>query len=86
MQFEIYDADSPPSCCGDMEAMTIDRFEKSEPGKSTATAKPFTCSHCNQSFKSEFDLVRSGNGTLCIACYESLIEPFPRLCCGSASF
>jgi hypothetical protein len=45
-----------------------------------------TCSHCHQSFKSEFDLVRSGNNTLCIACYESLIEPFPRLCCDGAAF
>ncbi len=71
---------------GDVNAMKSDRYEKPESGPATATTRPLTCSHCNQSFKSEFDLVRSGNGTLCIACYESLIEPFPRLCCDGAAF
>lgn len=66
--------------------MKIDRFEKWESGSSPATTKPLTCPLCNQSFKSEFDLVRSGDGTLCTACYEGLIEPFPRLCCDGAAF
>ncbi len=66
--------------------MKIDRCEKSESCPGATAAKPLTCSHCHQSFKSEFDLVRSGNNTLCITCYESLIEPFPRLCCDGAAF
>lgn len=66
--------------------MKTDWCEKTESGASKATPKPLTCSHCNQSFKSELDLVRSGNGVLCIACYEGLIEPFPRLCCDGAAF
>jgi hypothetical protein len=66
--------------------MKIDWCEKSESGPSAVGANPCTCSHCNQTFKSEFDLVRSATGALCVACYESLIEPFPRLCCDGAAF
>ncbi|MCU0559660.1 MAG: hypothetical protein MUD16_05635 [Desulfobacterales bacterium] len=66
--------------------MKIERLEKPESGASRATAKPLTCTYCHQTFKSEFDLVRSGNGTLCVVCYEGLIEPFPRLCCNGAAF
>lgn len=75
-----------PTLYGDKNHMKTDRWGKSEPGPSAMDTHLLTCSHCHQSFKSEFDLVRSGNNTLCIACYESLIEPFPRLCCDGAAF
>jgi len=44
------------------------------------------CSLCNQTFKSSADLVRSGQDRLCVSCYQSLLDPFPRLCCDGAAF
>jgi hypothetical protein len=44
------------------------------------------CSLCNQTFKSSADLVRSGKDRLCMSCYQSLLDPFPRLCCDGAAF
>ena len=44
------------------------------------------CSLCNQTFKSSADLVRSGKDRLCVSCYQSLLDPFPRLCCDGAAF
>jgi protein-arginine kinase activator protein McsA len=44
------------------------------------------CSLCNQTFKSSADLVRSGKDRLCMSCYQSLLDPFPRLCCDDAAF
>jgi len=44
------------------------------------------CSLCNQTFKSSADLVRSGKDRLCVSCYQSLLDPFPRLCCDGAVF
>jgi hypothetical protein len=44
------------------------------------------CSLCNQTFKSSANLVRSGKDRLCMSCYQSLLDPFPRLCCDGAAF
>jgi protein-arginine kinase activator protein McsA len=44
------------------------------------------CTLCNQTFKSSADLVRSGKDRLCMSCYQSLLDPFPRLCCDGAAF
>ena len=44
------------------------------------------CSRCNQTFKSSADLVRSGKDHLCMSCYQSLLDPVPRLCCDGAAF
>jgi hypothetical protein len=44
------------------------------------------CSLCNQTFKSSADLVRSAKDRLCVSCYQSLLDPFPRLCCDGAAF
>jgi protein-arginine kinase activator protein McsA len=44
------------------------------------------CYLCNQTFKSSEDLVRSGQDRLCVSCYQSLLDPFPRLCCDGAAF
>lgn len=45
-----------------------------------------TCAHCRRTFKSAAYLVSSGERALCVACYERLIDPFPRLCCNGAAF
>ena len=44
------------------------------------------CTRCNQTFKSSANLVRSGKDHFCMSCYQSLLDPFPRLCCDGAAF
>jgi len=62
-------------CIADKEADTLRSERKSE-----------KCSLCNQTFKSSADLVRSGKDRMCMSCYQSLLDPFPRLCCDGTAF
>ena len=51
--------------------------KKAEP---TAGETP-KCFCCGVRIRSAADGVRSGGKTLCASCYETLLNPFPKLCC-----
>jgi hypothetical protein len=66
--------------------MKCDCIVEKEAGAGRSEMKSEKCSLCNQTFKSSADLVRSGKDRLCDSCYQSLLDPFPRLCCDGAAF
>jgi len=43
-----------------------------------------TCSCCNRTLKNASEAIRSRKSVMCVSCYESLINPFPKCCSGSA--
>lgn len=85
-QIELSSGNKPTNTCAKGNAMRLDSGCKTDPGLSKEKTDACTCSHCLRTFKSSADLVRSGNGALCIGCYERLIDPYPRLCCNGAAF
>lgn len=42
------------------------------------------CSCCDRTLKSASEWVRSRKSVMCVSCYESLLNPFPKCCSGSA--
>jgi hypothetical protein len=38
------------------------------------------CFSCERALKDSSEWVRSGKKTMCLDCYESLIDPFPKRC------
>jgi hypothetical protein len=53
--------------------------KKEEDLKRTETPK---CVCCGQKVKGAAEGVRSGRTVLCESCYETFLNPFPKLCCG----
>jgi hypothetical protein len=86
MQIESSSVSKSIADCEKGNVMRLDSCCKTDAGLSMETTDACTCSHCLRTFKSGADLVRSGNGVLCIGCYERLIDPYPRLCCDGAAF
>ncbi|MBI5582002.1 MAG: hypothetical protein HY895_22830 [Deltaproteobacteria bacterium] len=66
--------------------MKLECIVDKEANSPRSEMKSEKCSLCNQTFKSSADLVRSGKDLLCMSCYQSLLDPFPRLCCDGAGF
>lgn len=42
------------------------------------------CSYCDRTLKNPSEGVRSRKSVMCASCYESLLNPFPKCCSGSA--
>jgi len=42
------------------------------------------CSCCDRPLKNSSEWVRSRKSVMCVSCYESLLNPFPKCCSGSA--
>jgi hypothetical protein len=43
-----------------------------------------TCSCCDRRMKNPAEWVRSRRRVICVACYEGLLNPFPKCCSGGA--
>ena len=43
-----------------------------------------TCNYCDRTLKNSSEWVRSRKSVMCVSCYESLINPFPKCCSGGA--
>jgi hypothetical protein len=43
-----------------------------------------TCSCCDRRMKNPSEWIRSRKSVICVACYESLLNPFPKCCNGGA--
>ena len=42
------------------------------------------CSCCDRTLKNASEWVRSRKSVMCVSCYESLLNPFPKCCGGGA--
>jgi len=42
------------------------------------------CGCCDRTLKNSSEWVRSRKSVMCVACYESLLNPFPKCCSGGA--
>jgi hypothetical protein len=43
------------------------------------------CCLCDRLLKNPSEWIRSRNRVICVSCYESLLNPFPKCCAGSAA-
>jgi hypothetical protein len=43
------------------------------------------CINCERMLKDPSEGVRSGKSVMCVSCYESLLNPFPKCCTGGAA-
>jgi hypothetical protein len=43
-----------------------------------------TCSWCDRRMKNPSEWIRSRKRVMCVSCYESLLNPFPKCCNGGA--
>lgn len=43
------------------------------------------CISCERTLKDPSEGVRSGKSVMCVSCYESLLNPFPKCCAGGAA-
>jgi hypothetical protein len=59
--------------------MTTGREVKTEEDVKSADAP--TCVCCGHKVKSAADGVGSGRTAMCTSCYETFLNPFPKLCC-----
>lgn len=42
------------------------------------------CSSCDRTLKNASEAIRSRKSVMCVPCYESLLNPFPKCCNGGA--
>ena len=42
------------------------------------------CSCCDRTLKNSSEVIRSRKRVMCVSCYESLLNPFPKCCNGGA--
>lgn len=42
------------------------------------------CSCCDRTLKTSSEGIRSRKSVMCVSCYESLLNPFPKCCDGGA--
>lgn len=42
------------------------------------------CSFCDRVLTNPNESVRSRKRVMCVSCYESLLDPFPKCCCSGA--
>lgn len=42
------------------------------------------CSSCDRTLKNSSERVCSSKSVMCVSCYESLLNPFPKSCSGGA--
>ncbi len=43
------------------------------------------CISCERTLKDPSEWVRSCKSVMCVSCYESLLNPFPKCCAGGAA-
>jgi hypothetical protein len=43
------------------------------------------CSSCGRTLKNSSEWIRSRKSAMCVPCYESLLNPFPKCCSGGAA-
>jgi hypothetical protein len=43
--------------------------------------EPLKCFACGLKVRNEAEAVRSGRTVLCASCYETCLNPLPKLCC-----
>jgi len=43
------------------------------------------CCSCDRTIKNPSEWIRSRNRVICVACYESLLNPFPKCCAGDSA-
>jgi hypothetical protein len=61
--------------------MKLEAFVNKDEKKAEEAVK---CSCCDRTLKNSSDWVRSRKSVMCVSCYESLLNPFPKCCSGGA--
>ncbi len=61
--------------------MKAEAAAKKEDRKTEEVVK---CSSCDRTLKNDSEWVRSRQSVMCVTCYESLLNPFPKCCSGGA--
>jgi hypothetical protein len=61
-----------------MEADAVGKTEE------RPVAEVVTCSCCDRRMKNPSEWIRSRKSVMCVSCYESLLNPFPKCCSGGA--
>ena len=62
-------------------AMKAEAVEKKDEKKAEEIVK---CSCCDRTLKNSSEGIRSRKSVMCVSCYESLLNPFPKCCNGGA--
>jgi hypothetical protein len=63
------------------KAMKAEAVERDEEKKAEEIVK---CSCCDRTLKNSSEAIRSRKSVMCVSCYESLLNPFPKCCSGGA--
>ena len=61
-----------------MKAEAVERVEDKK------TEEIVKCSCCDRTLKNSSEAIRSRKRVMCVSCYESLLNPFPKCCNGGA--
>ena len=61
--------------------MIVEAVERDEEKKAEEIVK---CSACDRTLKNSSEAIRSRKSVMCVSCYESLLNPFPKCCNGGA--
>jgi hypothetical protein len=62
-----------------MKAEAVVKMDKKTP------AEIVKCSYCDRILKNSSEWIRSRQSVMCVPCYESLLNPFPKCCTGGAA-
>lgn len=63
------------------QSMKAEAVERDEEKKAEEIVR---CSCCDRTLKNSSEAIRSRKSVMCVSCYESLLNPFPKCCNGGA--